>query len=72
MISLQPDNWEAWWQLGNLHAKQGEDGSAITAYQNVIELNPGKAAEAYQKWLQLQPDNWEIWWHQITGKHGGN
>ncbi|MEK0192455.1 tetratricopeptide repeat protein, partial [Microcoleus anatoxicus] len=67
LLPLQPDNWEAWWQLGNLHAKQGEDGSAIVAYQRVIELKPDYMP-AHQKLVSLQPDNWEAWW-QLGNLH---
>ncbi|MEG4272831.1 MULTISPECIES: TylF/MycF/NovP-related O-methyltransferase, partial [unclassified Microcoleus] len=60
LLEIQPENWELWSKLGNVHAKYKQQEEAIAAYQRVIALNPD-AIPVYKSLLEIQPENWELW-----------
>jgi len=47
VTELDPENGEAWLELGNLHADAGNLDESAAAYAKVVEINPDGAHQTY-------------------------
>ena len=43
-LTVRPDSWTTWYNLGNLHAQRGENEQALAAFQRASRLRPDVVA----------------------------
>lgn len=64
------EEWELWWELGCILDELGQSQEALTAYQQVIHLNPD-CERVYEKAIEIQPENYELWWQLACNIYAG-
>jgi tetratricopeptide (TPR) repeat protein len=55
---LQPDNWRAWYDLGDAYEQLGDEEAAAEAFFQAAQRDPGEGVPVYdvqKAWEELQP-----------------